>query len=116
MQRALSKDGGRLRGRGRASLNASLPIEAAAEVAKSDDYRLVSIRHATAPSGASGKDWHVYSIAQGTNLITGYRQGTIASVTEDVERIVSGLNERRMVHRGRVNLAPPRRSADRAGR
>lgn len=115
MQRALPKNGGRLHRPYRAPLNVSSHIDAA-QGAKSDDYRLVSIRHAAAPNGASGKDWHVYSIAQGTNLITGYRQGSIGSVTEDVERIVAGLNERRMVHRGRVNLAPPRRSADRGAR
>jgi hypothetical protein len=89
------------------------PTEAATAAPKSDDYRLISIRHTSAPIGSGGSDWHVYSIAQGPNVITGYRRGTIARVTEDVEQIISGLNERRMVHRGRVNLAPPRRAADR---
>ena len=58
----------------------------------------------------------VYRIAQGTNVVTGYRRGTRASVTYEVERIVEAFNDRLMV-RPRVNrwtgkaVAPsPRRS------
>ena len=87
--------------------------EAGTSASKSDDYRLISVRHTSAPGGSVGDDWHVYSIAQGANLITGYRRGTVARVTEDVERIIAGLNERRMIHRGRVNLTPPRRAEER---
>ncbi len=76
-----------------------------------DDYRLLSIKHTSPPSGSLGADWHVYRIGQGANVITGYRRGSMARVTEEVEQIISGLNERRMVHRGRVNLAPPRPAA-----
>ncbi len=81
-----------------------------------DAYRLVSIESAPAPEPAVGDDWLVYRIAQGTNVVTGYRRGTRASVTYEVERIVEAFNDRLMV-RPRVNswtgkaVAPnPRRS------
>lgn len=78
------------------------------------DYYLLSIQHTQAPTGSVGNDWHVYRIAQGTNVITGYRRGTAARVTAEVEQIIDGLNERRMINRGRVNLTPPRSMAERA--
>ena len=56
-------------------------------------------RHA--PSGRVGRDWLVYSIAQGVNMITGYRQGDLATVTADVEKIVVSLNERQFMRRAR---------------
>jgi len=37
-------------------------------------------------------------------VITGYRRGSLAVVTEDVRKVVEGLNERRGVRRGRVDL------------
>ena len=79
-----------------------------------DGYRLVSIDGATAPTGSAGKDWHVYRIAQGANLITGYRRGSLTTVTADVQKIVEGLNERRLVRRGRVDLTAGRPAASRA--
>jgi hypothetical protein len=81
-----------------------------------DAYRLVSIESTIAPAPAVGDDWLVYRISQGTNVVTGYRRGTRASVTYEVERIVDAFNDRLMV-RPRVNswtgkaVAPsPRRS------
>jgi hypothetical protein len=76
-----------------------------------ESYRLVSILPASAPSGSAGRDWLMYRIAQGKNMITGYRQGDIGAVTAEVERIVIGLNERRFVRRGRVDLRPSRHAA-----
>ena len=73
-----------------------------------EGFRLVSIDRASAPSGSFGADWLMYRIAQGKNTITGYRRGEIKRVRADVEKIVAGLNERRMIHRGRVNLTPSR--------
>jgi hypothetical protein len=74
-------------------------------------YRLLSIKEASAPTGSAGRDWFTYRIAQGPNMITGYRRGSLASVTEEVDNIVIGLNERRMVRRGRVDLTPTRQVA-----
>lgn len=76
-----------------------------------DAYRLVSVHRASAPAGSVGRDWHMYRIAQGANMITGYRRGDVASVTLDVEKIVTGLNERRHARRGRVDLTPSRPAA-----
>ena len=69
-------------------------------------YRLLSIARTNAPSGSEGRDWVEYRIVQGMNIITGYRRGSVASVTEDVKKVVEGLNERRHVKRGRVDLTP----------
>jgi hypothetical protein len=73
-----------------------------------DAYRLLSIDRTSPPTGSEGRDWMKYRITQGTNLITGYRRGSLATVTEDVKKVVDGLNERRMVRRGRVDLTPAR--------
>lgn len=63
-------------------------------------YRLVSISPTAAPAGASGKQWCKYVIAQGDNVIAGFRRGNLASVTEAVERNLLQLNERRSGKRG----------------
>lgn len=76
-----------------------------------DAYRIVAIHRASAPTGSVGRDWHMYRIAQGTNMITGYRRGEAAAVTADVEKIVAALNERRHGRRGRVDLRPAGRPA-----
>ena len=69
-------------------------------------YRLVTIEPARAPEGHTGRDWLVYRIAQGANMITGYRQGELRAATADVERIVVGLNERRVANKGRPGPKP----------
>jgi hypothetical protein len=61
-----------------------------------DSFRLVSVHTTTPPSGSAGRDWLVYRIAQGTNEIRGYRRGDLKSARVDLEKIVVGLNERRM--------------------
>jgi len=68
-------------------------------------YRLIGIEPTPSPDGSSG-EWFAYRIAQGTNLIRGYKSGSRFNVTIEVEQIVEVLNERRMVRRGRVNLVP----------
>ena len=68
-------------------------------------YRLVDIEPTRPPDGASG-EWFTYRIAQGRNMIRGYKSGNRFSVTADVEQIVDVLNERRLVRRGRVHLVP----------
>jgi radical SAM superfamily enzyme with C-terminal helix-hairpin-helix motif len=93
----------------------SLDTRATANVAL-EVYRLVSIESTSAPAAGVGDDWLVYRIAQGANVVTGYRRGTRASVTFDVERIVEALNERLMVRPRRVNIrlgkaGPPKLNA-----
>jgi len=67
-------------------------------------YQIVSVRQAKPPPGAEGSNWHQYVIAQGTNTIKGYRQGSLEAVTTAVEENVAQLNERQIGKRGRVNL------------
>ena len=60
------------------------------------------------PSGSSGRDWLTYRIAQGTNEITGYRRGDIKSARVEIEKIVVGLNERRMKRKDKTGPKPQR--------
>ena len=69
-------------------------------------YRLVTIEPVRTPEGCAGRDWLVYRIAQGGNLITGYRQGDLAAATAEVETIVIALNERRIASKGRPGPKP----------
>ena len=64
-----------------------------------DDYRLAFIRPVRAPSGNSGTDWFMYSIARGSDVITGYRRGGLELVKPEVERVIALLNERRLIKR-----------------
>jgi hypothetical protein len=73
---------------------------------KEEAYRLVAIEPSRAPEGCQGRDWFVYKIAQGANIITGYRQGELRAATAEVERIVVGLNERRIASKGRPGPKP----------
>jgi hypothetical protein len=58
-------------------------------------YELVSIDESKPPTGSEDGDWFCYRIAQGENMIVGYRRGTLRTVKRDVKTIVLGLNERR---------------------
>jgi len=74
-----------------------------------DTYLLGQIEKATAPAGCDGKDWFSYTITQGLNKITGYKQGSQRAVTKAVKQIVLDLNERRGGKKGRVHLTPSRK-------
>jgi hypothetical protein len=78
-----------------------------------ETYRLVSVESTSAPARGVGDNWLLYRIVRGANVVTGYRRGTRASVTVDVERIVEALNERLFVRPRRVHIqlgkaAPPK--------
>ncbi len=96
-------------------MSASSTTNPTAGDAIENGFRLVSIRSSAAPSGSAGSDWFAYCIAQGTNLINGYRRGDLADVTVGVENIVAALNERRVGKRGRVDLKPNRPAAPQSG-
>lgn len=76
-----------------------------------ESFQLGQIERAKAPAGGNGEDWFRYTILQGPNTITGYRQGSQRAVTKAVKTIVVELNERRNGKKGRVHLTPSRKSA-----
>jgi hypothetical protein len=69
-----------------------------------EPFKLLSVSSSAPPDGSEGGDWVRYRIGQGSNVITGYRQGTLAMIKANVEDIVVELNERRSLKRGRVQL------------
>jgi hypothetical protein len=89
------------------------PLEAA-DPDDADAFRLVTIRPAATPEGCMGRDWLVYRISQGRNVITGYRRGDLQTATADVERIVVGLNERRAASKSRPGPKPKTTAASAA--
>lgn len=62
------------------------------------------------PTEGEGKYWCKYTIVQGPNTITGYRQGGVKAVRKAVNVIVADMNQRRMGKRGRVHLTPSSKS------
>ncbi len=68
-------------------------------------YEIVSLRRTEPPPDANGSNWYRYVIAfEGSNSITGYRQGSLKAVTSRVEDIIAQLNERHFKKRGRADL------------
>ena len=67
-------------------------------------YEIVSVERTDPPPGTEGSEWHHYVIAQGPNIIQGYRQGGLDTVKNAVEEIVEQLNQRRSGKRARVHL------------
>ena len=86
-------------------------VSNAGEDAVDDGFRLLSISAASTPSGCVARGWLVYRIAQGPNIITGYRRGDLQTVSADVAKIVTGLNERRLSTKGRTGPKPGHRAA-----
>jgi hypothetical protein len=78
----------------------------AVDATPEEAYRLVDIEPVRAPEGCTGRDWLIYRIAQGDNLITGYREGALGAATAEVEKIVVALNERRIGSKGRPGPKP----------
>jgi hypothetical protein len=79
-----------------------------------EPYELKTVKKSDAPSGSAGNNWIKYEITQGTNVITGYRQGSVTAIKRVAEEIVVGLNERRSPNRGRVQLTQLKKTPKRA--
>jgi hypothetical protein len=79
---------------------------APADANQEEAYRLLAIEPVRAPEGCTGRDWLIYRIAQGDNVITGYRQGDLRAATAEVQKIIAGLNERRIASKGRPGPKP----------
>jgi len=69
-------------------------------------FSIGQIESVDPPTEGAGKYWCKYTIVQGTNTITGYRQGGVKAVRKAVNEIVADMNQRRMGKRGRVHLTP----------
>jgi len=80
-----------------------------------DPYEIISIAATQAPDGSSGANWFRYEINQGGNRIVGYRAGAPGAIREDVELIVTRLNLRRQIRRGRVHVVLQSKPAAGAG-
>jgi len=74
-----------------------------------EPFELVSVQKSSAPDGGEGGNWFSYRIAQGTNMITGYRQGNLTAIKAALQETVVALNERRSPKRGRVQLTQTRK-------
>ncbi len=68
-------------------------------------YTIESIEPIDPPSGAEGSDWYKYVIVQGSNRISGYRQGDPESVRRATEENIELLNERQFGKRARLQQA-----------
>jgi len=67
-------------------------------------FVLRSLDRSAGPDGSEDNDWFRYQIVQGQNVVSGYRRGNVSGVRAYVEGIVTALNDRRALKRGRVNL------------
>jgi hypothetical protein len=74
-----------------------------------ESFELGHVERTQAPDGGAGQSWFRYTITQGPNTITGYRQGSQKAVSKAVKDIVIELNERRNGKKGRVHLTPSRK-------
>lgn len=57
-------------------------------------FKIKLIEKIAAPKGMVGENWYRYIVAQNGRDITGFKTGTLKSVTEHVEIFTEGLNER----------------------
>lgn len=57
-------------------------------------FMIEQIEKCPAPKGMVGKNWYQYIVGQQGSKITGYKSGTLRSVTKHVEEFIEGLNER----------------------
>ncbi len=65
-------------------------------------YEIVSVRRAEPPPGGKGSNRYRYVIAfEGSNSITGYRQGSLKAVTSGIVEMIAQLNERHWKKRDR---------------
>ena len=49
------------------------------------------------PNNMTGNNWYRYIVRQNKRKITGFKTGTLKSVTEHVESFTEGLNERTII-------------------
>lgn len=57
-------------------------------------FEIESIEKCEPPKGMAGGTWYQYIVGQQGSKITGYKSGTLKSVTKHVEEFIAGLNDR----------------------
>lgn len=57
-------------------------------------YKIECIEETVPPNGMSSGKWYRYVIGEFGNKITGFKEGSLKSVTEYVEAFTENLNER----------------------
>jgi hypothetical protein len=57
-------------------------------------YHVVSVEKTDTPDGMPDGNWHHYIIGRGKSMIEGFKPGSLRDVTDHVETLVEGLNER----------------------
>ena len=81
-----------------------MPVSFLSNKAMGQYYELVSIERAEPPPDGKGSNWYRYVIAfEGSNSITGYRQGSLKAVTSGLVEMIAQLNDRHWNKRGRVD-------------
>ena len=74
-------------------------------------YELVSIERAEPPPDGKCSNWYRYVIAfDGSNTITGCRQGSLKAVTSGVVEMIAQLNERHWNKRSRADHVPQKKT------
>ncbi len=74
-------------------------------------YEIVSIQRAEPPPDGKGANWYRYVIAfEGSNTITGCRQGSLKAVTSGIVEMIAQLNERHRNKRGRADHVPQKKT------
>ena len=64
------------------------------EIQNKLQFEIERIEKCPAPKGVPGENWYQYVVGQQGRQITGYKSGTLKSVTQHVEEFIGGLNER----------------------
>lgn len=57
-------------------------------------FEIEHIEKCQPPNGMVGENWYQYIVGQQESQITGYKSGTLKSVTQHVEEFIAGLNDR----------------------
>ncbi len=80
-----------------------MPVSFLSNKAMGQYYELVSIERAEPPPDGTGANWYRYVIAfEGSNTITGCRQGSLQDVTSGMVEMIAQLNERQFKKRGQA--------------
>jgi len=88
-----------------------MPVSFLSNKAMGQYYELVSIERAEPPPDGKGANWYRYVIAfDGSNTITGCRQGSLKAVTSGMVEMIAQLNERHRNKRSRADHVPQKKT------